>query len=489
MASGMKFHRSMDFDMGNKDLMLNDLLYDDEVAAAIVAVITASRAFQPKMATVDDLPTSGLINAHRGCGDVTKRGFGPQGLLSGYRIAEQLGAHILDVDLPLLGDGTTVSFHDPTVDTLTTATGPVADFSQLNFPKVVASRWGGTSWPDEAPPTWHQLLDEFGGRVVLSVEPKTSSTQVAKLAAAVRARGLTRSVLFNCDVTNAALIAAVQAEGMLLHLYGLSTTAHVDTAAAAGAFMVELPYNAAQATVDYAVARIPRVTAAPIQHLSEKNGMTPGLMGYSSDAVGYLDRPTASPTTKSIGRTLAANRRGYGWRPTGGFVSGQLPIAGGGLAMAAQGLLHVGEISGTPATTVTFTLTFKCGAGLVSAGGNNSMRARVLCPQETSTGQDSDTQGYVIGLRANGSLVMWTSNATLGGGATNLCTVAGAALVAGNTYTITLDVTPTTVKLTRVDSGANSGVIANTDWRGDNHFLWYNSAGTDTIVTEFARSV
>ena len=62
----------------------------------------------------------GRIVAHRGASRVA-----PENTLAAFREAAAQGARWIEFDVSLLGDGTPVIFHDPTLDRCTDATGPL----------------------------------------------------------------------------------------------------------------------------------------------------------------------------------------------------------------------------------------------------------------------------------------------------------------------------------------------------------------------------
>ena len=228
--------------------------------------------------------------------------------------------------------------------------------------------------------------------------------------------------------------------------------------------------NAAQSLVDYAVARIPRVIAAPLQHFTQLSAMTPGMHGYVTDALGYLNRPggAAQRSVSSIAAAVTSGRRGAGWRRISGTAS-QVVTTDGLVLRDAGGTAayHFGDLSGDAAASGSITMTVVLPT-LPSVLGDR-FGLRVLAPEETGTGSDADTKGYVLGLRATGQLHMWSSPAGAYGGGTALGTApTGPALIAGTPYTLLFEWTATQVRLTRVDTGATTGWVSDSLWRGRN---------------------
>lgn len=415
--------------------------------------------------TVDDLPASGIVSAHRGSSR-DGRPVAPEGAMSAYRLAVTQGAHIIDVDNQTTADGIPVAMHDTTVDATTAATGNVSTYPFHQLPAVSMPEIVGTGWTAEPIPSVEQIFREFGGRVLITVEPKSGLTGVAPLVALIQKYDLERSVYIN---TNDATVAqAVTNAGCLAHVYGVTTTAGVDSAQAAGADLIEIPYNAAQSLVDYATARIPRVIAAPISSFTQLSAMTPGIQGYVTDALGYLNRPggAGGRTASTLSPAVSSMKRGAGWRRVLG-ATGASVVASDGVTLYNGGTFgwHFGDLSGDP--TTSGSITFRFVFTTLPTDTFQRVGLRVLCPEETATGVDADTKGYVISLRANGQLNMWSSPLGAYGGGTALgSTPTTAALVAGTEYEIVFSWTATTVQLTRTDTAATTGSVANTDWRG-----------------------
>lgn len=145
--------------------------------------------------TVDSLPRVTYV-AHRGGAREV-----PENSMSGLMAAYRRGtAQVLDFDTRVLRDGTPVVFHDATLNRTTYLGGAVSGLD--------AREWRGVrlrpraslpgSWRSERPPTVAEVLDRLGGRIVLMLEVK-DPRGLDRLAALVRARGLTRSVLVNTN--------------------------------------------------------------------------------------------------------------------------------------------------------------------------------------------------------------------------------------------------------------------------------------------------
>jgi glycerophosphoryl diester phosphodiesterase len=125
----------------------------------------------------------------------------PENSMSGLVAAYTRGtAQVIDVDTRILRDGTLVAMHDATLDRTTTSRGPVNALTLRQWQHVrlrPAGRLPG-HWQAERPPTVTEVLDRFGGRIVLMLEAK-DPRGLRKLGALIRSRGLTRSVFVNSN--------------------------------------------------------------------------------------------------------------------------------------------------------------------------------------------------------------------------------------------------------------------------------------------------
>jgi glycerophosphoryl diester phosphodiesterase len=145
--------------------------------------------------TVAALPRIAYV-AHRGGAREV-----PENSMTGLMAAYERGtAQVLDFDTRLLRDGTPVVFHDETLNRTTYLGGEVRGLD--------AREWQGVrlrpkdalpgSWRSERPPTVAEVLDRFGGRIVLMLEAK-DPRGLDRLAGLILARGLTRSAFVNTN--------------------------------------------------------------------------------------------------------------------------------------------------------------------------------------------------------------------------------------------------------------------------------------------------
>ncbi|SNR25265.1 glycerophosphodiester phosphodiesterase [Blastococcus mobilis] len=101
----------------------------------------------------------------------------PEHTMEGYRVAVGQGLPVIEQDVSTLADGGLGVMHDGTVDRMTTSSGNVADHTSVSWKQldIDASATLGGGWPDGLrPPLFDEVLTEFGNRVLLCVEAKSS---------------------------------------------------------------------------------------------------------------------------------------------------------------------------------------------------------------------------------------------------------------------------------------------------------------------------
>jgi len=101
----------------------------------------------------------------------------PEHTMEGYRVAVGQGLPVIEQDVSTLADGGLGVMHDGTVDRMTTSSGNVADHTSVSWKQldIDASAIIGGGWPDGLrPPLFEEVLMEFGNRVLLCVEAKST---------------------------------------------------------------------------------------------------------------------------------------------------------------------------------------------------------------------------------------------------------------------------------------------------------------------------
>ncbi|MFF4346276.1 glycerophosphodiester phosphodiesterase [Streptomyces sp. NPDC001530] len=236
--------------------------------------------------TVDALPRVVHV-AHRG-GALEV----PENSMSGLMAAYERGtAQVLDVDTRMLRDGTVVVMHDATLNRTTYTGGRVRDLSLRDWrgvrlrPKDVLPG----SWRAERPPTVAEVLDRFGGRIVLTLEAKDPES-LGSLDRMIRARGLTRSVFVNSNDPEVARRA--HRLGLLSQLWRSAAQMRTDRPERWVSFVDLLDVDHKARTIDLERAvrsGVPRVWAHTVITPAQRDrALALGCDGIITDAPGRL---------------------------------------------------------------------------------------------------------------------------------------------------------------------------------------------------------
>jgi glycerophosphoryl diester phosphodiesterase len=110
-----------------------------------------------------------LVFAHRGAS-----GHAPQNTLAAFRLAAEMGADGVELDVHLSGDGEAVVVHDATVDATTDGQGRVSAMTLSELQALDAGRWFDERFAGERVPTLQEVFDAIGHRLLINVEIKAT---------------------------------------------------------------------------------------------------------------------------------------------------------------------------------------------------------------------------------------------------------------------------------------------------------------------------
>jgi len=111
-----------------------------------------------------------LLIAHRGAS-----GCAPEHTMESYKLAKEMNADYLEIDLQISKDNTLVAMHDSTVDRTTNGTGRVDSLTIDELKKLDAGSWFDQSFNQSTIPTLEEVLDEFGHDVNYYIEVKAEN--------------------------------------------------------------------------------------------------------------------------------------------------------------------------------------------------------------------------------------------------------------------------------------------------------------------------
>lgn len=116
-----------------------------------------------------------LIIAHRGAS-----AYAPEHTIESYKLAKELGAGYIEIDLQMTKDGHLVAMHDDTVDRTTNGEGKVSDYILKEIKQLDAGSWFDEQYAGETVPTLREIFEEFGHEVNYYIETKGNDSNMEK---------------------------------------------------------------------------------------------------------------------------------------------------------------------------------------------------------------------------------------------------------------------------------------------------------------------
>lgn len=121
------------------------------------------------------VPDHLLIFAHRGAS-----GYAPENTMASFKLANELGADYIEIDLQMTKDGHLVALHDDSVDRTTNGKGKVFLYTLDELKQLDAGSWFNEEFPRFAKPeyegltipTLREIFEEFGHQVNYYIEMK-----------------------------------------------------------------------------------------------------------------------------------------------------------------------------------------------------------------------------------------------------------------------------------------------------------------------------
>lgn len=96
--------------------------------------------------------------------------------LSAFRLAAELGADGVELDVQLSRDGEVVVIHDFTVDGTTNGSGAVVEKTLTELQTLDAGSWFDAAFAGERIPTLQEVMDAVGHRLLMNIEIKLPFT-------------------------------------------------------------------------------------------------------------------------------------------------------------------------------------------------------------------------------------------------------------------------------------------------------------------------
>ncbi|MBM4466470.1 MAG: glycerophosphodiester phosphodiesterase [Chloroflexi bacterium] len=134
-----------------------------------------------KIRQTPELYQSKVLNfAHRGASR-----HAPENTLAAFRLAREMGADGVELDVQASRDGEAVVIHDFTVDRTTNGQGRVKDKTLAKLRELDAGSWFDARFAGQRIPTLEEVILEVGHQLLLNIELKARAFGSADLVAEV----------------------------------------------------------------------------------------------------------------------------------------------------------------------------------------------------------------------------------------------------------------------------------------------------------------
>lgn len=423
----------------------------------------------PRLMQVGDLVEPFVI-AHRGGANVF-----PENTIEAFRAAANLGIRAIELgDVHKLRDGGLGIMHDTTLDRTTTTTGSVSTQTTASWPNLTvdpSTFMDAPGYPDTRAPLFEDALSETARGCVIFPEAKQPGAGEA-LTEAILRHGLQASTVIQADIgltstqgvhdeIGPAQDAGIQTMVVVDDLADYTAAEVAATGARYAAFnKINATNNAERIAALVAVGVKPVVYT--INRRSEWTAWQAlGCVACFSDDPHYISGNSPVQTTDGWGlKTWPHGFIADEGTPDRGVITsaGKWQQDAVGNHWVLQGYAcPVAAAAGTYSITLNFTVDE------IPADTTRFIGLVGCAPTDARADGGAIGSGYLAAIRVNGTLQVWRRDP----GATSLGTASTAAITVPTTVVLKLDVTPTTVKLTRSDVGPTStSAFADTAYRG-----------------------
>ncbi|WP_228994312.1 glycerophosphodiester phosphodiesterase [Streptomyces sp. DH8] len=465
-------------------------------AAVSEAATAAAGLYLPKaLLTVDAFMSQPgtKIFGHRGAGMVA-----PEHTEAAYDYAIAHGLQAMELSVNVDSEGQLWCLHDLTLDRTTYNTGALNTYPSTGVAQRILTNGRvmlGQGWTDQPMVPLRRMLDKYLGKVVLFLEPKGNDAVVPlQNLLATSYPHANQSVIWKahvgtsfvwpknngfrtwCYVDDASSNAVLDGKGPLVDYWGVSTS----MPSARRKEIVQRPGGKP-------------VFSWPVYRRSERAALeADGVVGLmSSDPLyvrGTTAQATASRWDQQVKESGGTPQTDYNvdaalkFSETGGWVS----------INRARGTYGLGRycpiVPGAGGYRIQIEMKYDQISSDLNVHGGLYLGKASDDPYEFNTLNPSN--GYHLILRHNGVLRLYRHVTTQTGGIQlGAADVGTDAPVAGQSMTIQIDVTPTTIEARRLGNPLwTTGPIADVSYRGG-YFGLSNGSISDTAVRPFWRNL
>ncbi|MBO2446383.1 hypothetical protein J4573_04725 [Actinomadura barringtoniae] len=454
------------------------------LACISVMALLTSGALPPGSATANARPgfrvnvlPQRFVIAHRGSGSF----MAPENTQAALdRGVSDPNADLLEFDIQVLKDGVGGVWHDPTVDRISTSSGPVTALDSTAFKKLVidAPAWFGGKGAASHPLLLDELLDQYAGRKLLLAHPK--DTQAMQLAIDTLTRRGLQDVVQIQTFSRSDAVLAKNAGFVVQVLVGSANQATIDTPQAIqadGIQRVSIWQGLPDATIRSYVAAGLTVAAYDVnRHYRRDQLYALGVHGLDTDDPTYIRgdsaryRRTSDPFGYQtwwyghLGQVQTPSRLAAEHPDRGSFIApnwwtvprGSYPL------FVRQGWAQLNK---TQELRVWMQAT-ALGADTTRWAGLYFSAQRDNAYADASA--DPLNAGYSLILRQNGQLQLYRKDPTR---TVLLKTINTPALRTGTLAKIQIKITSTGIYIRRYDITSTGATIRDTHYRGTYLYL------------------
>jgi len=384
----------------------------------------------------------------------------PEHTLEGYRIAIGEGLPV-ECDVRTLADGSLAVMHDGTVDRVTTSSGSVSDHTAVSWKNTLtmdSSVVLGGGWADgQRPVLFEEVMAEFGNRVLITPEAKTTGSMGAIIDALERHKIHKHTVLLQSFSTVDCNVAVARGWDVVL----LGSTDYA-AAAAAGYEWIGPPHTSVTGPlVSGAHAAGVKVACYTVdQRVDYDRVVAAGTDAVFSDDPVYLAR-TFKRTTDLFatqawlpGLQTTGAQRGRGKFYNAGAWG--MDLAGSSADWALHGYL-------TPPNGSTFTLDYTLQIDTLHAGDSSRWHGLWLgitdwpWRDQSAANNLPHLRGYHLLVRGNGGLQIHRYDGTNSFKGQLATAASGMVVTLGAAFGIRVTVTGTSITMQKTSDGTLTG--------------------------------
>ncbi|MEO1023744.1 MAG: glycerophosphodiester phosphodiesterase family protein, partial [Bacteroidota bacterium] len=137
------------------------------VCCTIISCTTSNNRASGLPELYNDNSDHFVVIAHRGAS-----AYAPENTMAAFRIAVDMNAEMIELDVLLSGDGVPVAIHEDQLDRTTDTTGLTSQFTLETLQSVDAGSWFSADFAGEPVPTLDEVLRYCSGKISVNIEIK-----------------------------------------------------------------------------------------------------------------------------------------------------------------------------------------------------------------------------------------------------------------------------------------------------------------------------